>query len=712
MSRTESIAGDPVIGAVLLSPSRSRDVSRMHSIQTELSPPTEEDPLLGGARQKKPFYRPRPLWLVPFALTAAISRGMTLAPRVQVFTQLSCNALLHQDSSPHQLALPTTAQNHTPSLSSIITSDIESPAYAIYPNTPDVDLATAVPPGSFCTSDPRVQQGAARLQTIMMTTMGFLSALTTGWWGHFGERHGRTKVLALSTFGMLLTDIVFILVGTSVYKAAPREDTIFSFLTSHTVSRVLLLVVPVLEGMLGGWSTIQSQSSAYISDCTSAGSRSHIFSRFTGVFFLGVCFGPSMGGWIIRHTGDVTTVFWVTASASLLNVLLVGFVFPESLNQDKREKARHAYFAPEMTADGAQRTKSVFHGITSALAVFLPVPVVDASAGSLRQRKDYSLTVLASALFLFLLSTGIYQLKYLYAEHVYGWGAEQLSYYISMLGGTRAVVLLLIMPVVISWFKPKVPAGPGGSVKKAAPTLAGLATEINFDLNLARISVSLDIVSNVLVCMLPLPNYDTHKALAASGTTGRRAEVMFALASAITSFGGCTVPAVQSLALCVLQARALLAESAGPGADSAPAAGEDGNVGRVFGALAVLQAAAQMILGPMLFGLVYSETVATYPQAIFVVATGALTGALVLLVLVRSPLRGVKAPAKGKAKGKGKATPKGKGRRSTSSELRRGRSRASKDLSGGAFPAGYGAAPTGLSAIAEGEAGPSGAGAA
>ena len=67
------------------------------------------------------------------------------------------------------------------------------------------------------------------MQTIMMTTMGFLSALTTGkpgnlsiqssclisfegWWGHFGERHGRTKVLALSLFGMLLTYALFFVI--------------------------------------------------------------------------------------------------------------------------------------------------------------------------------------------------------------------------------------------------------------------------------------------------------------------------------------------------------------------------------------------------------------------------------------------------------------------------------------------------------------------
>lgn len=43
-------------------------------------------------------------------------------------------------------------------------------------------------------------------------------------------------------------------------------------------------------------------------------------------------------------------------------------------------------------------------------------------------------------------SQGIFQIKYLYAVHVYGWDAEQLSYYISAMGGCRTLYLLAVMP--------------------------------------------------------------------------------------------------------------------------------------------------------------------------------------------------------------------------------------------------------------------------
>lgn len=42
----------------------------------------------------------------------------------------------------------------------------------------------------------------------MTTTMGLLSALTTGWWGQFGDRHGRTRVITCAVLGLLFTYVI------------------------------------------------------------------------------------------------------------------------------------------------------------------------------------------------------------------------------------------------------------------------------------------------------------------------------------------------------------------------------------------------------------------------------------------------------------------------------------------------------------------------
>ena len=77
---------------------------------------------------------------------------------------------------------------------------------------------------------------------------------------------------------------------------------------------------------------------------------------------------------------------------------------------------------------------------------------------------------------------------------------------------------------------------------------------------------------------------------------------LFVTATSLASFGGGVVPAIYSLALCMMQVRAL--EAAACSAD-----GEDANLvkskeegtGTLFGAFAMLQAVGQMILGVSFF---------------------------------------------------------------------------------------------------------------
>ncbi|KAJ7756478.1 major facilitator superfamily domain-containing protein [Mycena maculata] len=709
---------DPLV-AVFTSPSRSRSTiqhstnhvsPQPHSLNSYPQPEVsgEREPLLDRSTTrppKKPFYRARPLWLVPFAVTAALVRGMTLAPRVEIFTQLSCSRLHH--SYNHTATAWVEATSVMPTYAPLYFGldplgpqfNPESNQVLVFSEPGedepwnDDDTGGDDPrrlPSARCMSDPTVQAGAARIQTMFTTIMGALSAFTTGWWGRFGERHGRTKVLAIATLGLFLTDLTFILAST---PSSP--------LSSH--GHKLLLLAPAVEGFLGGWSTLQSATSAYISDCTSSGSRASVFSKFTGVSFLGFGLGPIIGGWLIRHpiaffTGpphlgqpqgqSVTSVFWVAICCSFINLCLVLFVFPESTTPESRElasgngkgKARD-HTSGNGTLDDIAEESPVSAGVIrqffSPLAIFLPVPIfVD---GSTRKRKDWSLTLLVSAMFGYMLSTGLYQIKYLYAGHVYNWGAEQLSYYISFLGTTRALFLLLAFPLIISTFKPKskLPKSKAVSAPKAAkpkPTKSHIAQEIKFDLGLSRLSLVIDIVANLSIVFAPAPSYKMH-SLALNGpemssavsTEFQNSQTLFVLASWMQCMGAGVVPAMQSLALCILQARSLLAAEAGH-------AIPDAGTGPLFGALAVLQAGGQMVLGPLLFGLVYSGTVATFPKTVFVMAIGILFASLAALMLVRSPLSDIK--------GKGAVRRRRRINSVEEEEEERGRSRISKDLRG------------------------------
>jgi MFS family permease len=226
---------------------------------------------------------------------------------------------------------------------------------------------------------------------------------------------------------------------------------------------------------------MQGATSAYLSDCTSAGpSRAQLFAQFNGVFYVGFSVGPAIGAWLMRHPivdwgghkqlnvagrGDVTSVFAFAAACSLLNLLLVLFVFPESLHSKTGSPAP----APTVIAGASSSSNAEAAGDgTSSETTTTAIPKERQSAWTeftsgfshairiFRPRRrtlpggrvvtDRSLPLLASSLFLYLLGAGIFQIKYLYAQHVFGWGGEELSLYIFLVGNMRAVTLLVLVP--------------------------------------------------------------------------------------------------------------------------------------------------------------------------------------------------------------------------------------------------------------------------
>jgi len=220
-------------------------------------------------------------------------------------------------------------------------------------------------------------------------------------------------------------------------------------------------------------------------------------------------------------------------------------------------------------------------------------------------------------------------MKYLYAVHTYSWGAEQLGYYISFMGGGKAVFLLFVLPggcasfgvvcrcgltyqtALIRYFKPKPLAHTTQVVaehastkkgkkatsesaplvrkgKKPKPTRAQLGQEIKFDLMLARCSLMVEMVSHSLVAILPSPSLGLHRVQGLDQGNGFKSQAMFVFASSLSGLGCGALPAIHSVALCMMQVRALDAE-----VDSK----DEEGTGALFGALAVLQTVGQMILG-------------------------------------------------------------------------------------------------------------------
>jgi hypothetical protein len=219
---------------------------------------------------------------------------MTLAPRVEVYTTLACEAIQPVRSThapplgssstsslknstlgpygtfPYVAGTTSFPSIYDPTTSSIlirypdIPETIDTTPQTLHESESSSELLTRFP-RKHCFTDPKVQQHAAELQTLVTLTMGILTALTTGWWGSIGDKIGRTKVIALSQIGCLFTYVPFSFhLPPLAALTVPRHHTIFSDLVFLVISKNsralvpfgghrLILLGPIVEGLLGGW---------------------------------------------------------------------------------------------------------------------------------------------------------------------------------------------------------------------------------------------------------------------------------------------------------------------------------------------------------------------------------------------------------------------------------------------------------------------------
>jgi MFS family permease len=171
----------------------------------------------------------------------------------------------------------------------------------------------------------------------------------------------------------------------------------------------LLLLAPIMEGIFGGQATHQAAVSAYISDCTSDGSRAHIFSRFAGVSYAGFGLGPILGVFLIRHPllqvqslgrhhregQSVTAVFWAAILCSTINFLTILFVIPESLEKARQRAAQKGDSPP-----ATQTKPGLKKRLLGPLAIFAPRKCIVNG----RPQKDWSISWLATVVFALLLA--------------------------------------------------------------------------------------------------------------------------------------------------------------------------------------------------------------------------------------------------------------------------------------------------------------------
>ncbi|KAF5389821.1 hypothetical protein D9757_003673 [Collybiopsis confluens] len=543
-----------------------------------------------GYQSSLPWYKkPSPIWLLALLPITTIAMGATVAPKVEIYTALAC--IQHRPDMADIPGLPSvfdlTSYNEHHWQAQILTASASS-----------------------CKSDPVVQAAVAKLATVMTASMGVLGCLTTGWWSSFSDRHGRTMALGISVFGVLLTDATFILV---YYRSRSLPGGYW-----------FLLLGPLVEGSLGGFTTAGAVMHAYLADTTTLATRSRIFSMNLGLIFVGFALGPTLGGLLIRFTRQTISVFYAASCSHLIYAFMVWFIVPESNSKPKMQLARAKYQEEidlRRTREGrgpSVRTKRLF-SFLSPLAVFSPVSVSETGNPLKPARRDWNLTLLALSYAFIVSVMGSYTYTFQYAAATFNWTSEQATWLLvksrrrhtrDSLGGTSSALY--------QNFQEKTkPAAPSTSSETITPSDTASSPRLDspsrltephsgtFDLGLAGVSLVVEAIAYILM------------GVASNALS-------FTTSAMLGSMGAGFSPALQSVALEIYNQRG--------GVES----------GKLFGALSVVQALSSQIVGPALYGLVYVKTVAIFPRTIFFVSVASAFLSLVFLSLVRLPrLHGV-----------------------------------------------------------------------
>ncbi len=132
-------------------------------------------------------------------------------------------------------------------------------------------------------------------------------------WGSVSDRTGRKPILMIGVLGYGLS-LLFFGLATELW---------------------MLFVARALSGILS--SATLSTAMAYIGDSTTKEERGGGMGTIGAAAGLGIILGPGLGGWLA--SSSLSTPFFIGAALSLVSVLLIVLLLPETLPREARAQA-------------------------------------------------------------------------------------------------------------------------------------------------------------------------------------------------------------------------------------------------------------------------------------------------------------------------------------------------------------------------------------
>jgi len=383
---------------------------------------------------------------------------------------------------------------------------------------------------------------------------GILSAITSPKLGALSDRFGRKRFMVLNTVGALFGEVLTIL-------AAKYPETV------HVN---WILVGYCLEGLSGSFIVGMALAHSYASDCVSPQRRGVAFSYFHACLFTGIAIGPALAGYIIDarqkyvgHTEAVLTIFYLALGAHIIFIAFLVFLIPESLSKDRQEAAREKHREEREIMGPASDWINQLRSIN----LFEPLKILWPTGPGSSPAVRWNLILLATVdTIMFGVAMGAMGVVLVYTRRQFDWHERQSGLFATIVNSSRVIALLVLLPLLTRIFR-----GKNGHKKLRK------SGSDRLDLGIIRAAIFFD--------MMGFLGY----ALA------RKGEV-FILSGAVAAIGGIGNPTL--------------------GAALTKHVPQD-KVGQLLGATGLLHAFAR-VAGPTIFNGIYSATVGSFRQTVFV----------------------------------------------------------------------------------------------
>jgi MFS family permease len=400
---------------------------------------------------------------------------------------------------------------------------------------------------------------------------GILTAISSPKLGAMSDRYGRLKIIAITTCGMFVGEVITIIAAT----------------WPNLFSVNWLLVGAATDGICGSFIAAMAVAHAYASDCTAPSKRAVTFGYFHGCLFGGIAVGPLISGYIIKATGTIITPFYIALCAHLIFISLLLFVLPESLTKERqlenREKVRVAKEAARLKR---WNVHAVFQHVITGGGLFKPLQILwPTGAGSSRALRRNLFTLAAVDTIMFGVAMGSMSIVIIYSIFKFGWGTMEQSIFSSISSACRVGVLLLLLPLIGRIFR--------GKASMQVPTKNTGSDRL--DLSIIHVAILFDLLGYV--------GY----AVAMSGD-------MLMAAGALASVGGMGSPTLQSALTKHVPAD---------------------RTGQLLGAMGLLHALAKVVAPTIFSLIYTKTVEGPVPQTVFICLAATFGLALLLSLFIR-----------------------------------------------------------------------------